>query len=64
MSGQLELEVETPLRFDVYAVDDRLLDSFTEDELACVALGRPEKAWHEAACWAAVAVAADKRAHG
>jgi hypothetical protein len=48
----------TPLRFDVRAADGRLLDTFTEDELATA--GTP-KVFAEAAAWAHVAIAADRR---
>lgn len=49
----------TPLTFEVRAVDGRLLDRFREDELACYAT-QPEKSWHEAACWAHLAILADR----
>jgi hypothetical protein len=47
-----------PLRFDVRAIDGRLLDSFTEDELATAGT---DKTLAEAAAWAVVAVDRDRR---
>jgi hypothetical protein len=54
----------TPLTFNVRAADGRLLDRFTEDDLTCVAYGRPEKSWHEASLWAALAIEKDRRLQG
>lgn len=54
----------TPLTFNVRAADGRLLDRFTEADLVCVAYGRPEKSWHEASLWAAIAIEKDRRLAG
>lgn len=54
----------TALMFEVRALDGRLLDRFTEDGLVCVAYGRPDKSWHEASLWAAVAIEQDRRLQG
>lgn len=50
-----------PLTFIVRAVDGQVLDTFREDELACFA-SNPEKSWHEASCWAYIAISKDRKA--
>jgi len=54
--------VSASLIFEVRAADGRVLDRFAETDLTCVALGHPEKAWNEAACWAHIAIVSDRRA--
>lgn len=47
-----------PLRFVVCRIEDgTILASYSEDELATYGTG---KTWHEAACWAHIAVVADR----
>lgn len=59
--SQLTLDVANPLRFDVYATDGRLLDTFTEADLVCYDR-HPEKALHEASLWAVLAIGQDRDA--
>jgi hypothetical protein len=57
VNDQLALTVEPALRWTARCIwCGAVLDDFTDEELATVAAGMPEKAWQEATMWAHLAV--------
>lgn len=62
MAEQLQLQVDKPITFVVRRLEDgTILDVIREEQLATYGT---EKTWHEAACWAHIAIDADRKRRG